>query len=340
MGKGFMATISDVSKRAQVSRSTVSRIIAGNGYVSDAAREAVALAIAELGYRPNQMARGLRSNRSDIIGAVVGDIAAPFYGQMAGGMQTGCRRGGKTILVASGHANPEDETQDILELIDRSCDGLILYLENPVSEMVNTIITQNRVPVVVIGGARCHAAQGTVQIDNFTGAVDAMRFLQGQGHLKIAYFAGNVEYHDTRERLRGIDAALAEAGMTRADIYLDCGEYSEGFGQTAAMRLIDTGREISAIFAGDDDIAAGVLLAVRQRGFLVPRDISIMGFDDNFHARHLTPTLTTIRQPIGLAGERAADLLLAIIDGKPPAVTNLIIPTELLRRDSVRNLLA
>lgn len=333
-----MATITDVSRRAQVSRSTVSRIVAGNGYVSDAAREAVALAIAELGYRPNQMARGLKSNRSNIVGAVVGDIAAPFYAQMAGGMQTGCRRGGKTILVASGHANPDDETQAILELIDRSCDGLILYLENPVSEMANTIITQNNVPVVVIGGSICSAAMGTVQIDNFAGARDAVRFLLSQGHRKIAYFAGNMEYHDTRERLLGIDAALAEVGMSRGDIYLDCGDYSEDFGQAAAIRMLDQGAEVTAIFAGDDDIAAGVLLAVRQRGLQVPHDISIMGFDDNFHARHLTPTLTTIRQPIGLAGEMAADLLLSIIAGKTPPSTDILIPTELLRRDSVRDL--
>lgn len=335
-----MATITDVSRRANVSRSTVSRIIAGNGYVSDAAREAVALAIAELGYRPNQMARGLKSNRSNIIGAVVGDIAAPFYAQMAGGMQTGCRRRGKTILVVSGHANPEDETLAILELIDRSCDGLILYLENPVGEMANTIITQNQLPVVVIGGSTCSAAKGTVHIDNFTGARDAVRFLLSMGHRKIAYFSGNLEYHDTRERLRGIDAALGEVGMTRGDIYLDCGTYTEDFGQAAALRLLETGREFTAIFAGDDDIAAGVLLAVRQRGLQVPQDISIMGFDDNFHARHLTPTLTTIRQPIGLAGEKAADLLLSIIAGKTPRETDILIPTDLLIRDSVRDISA
>ena len=135
-----------------------------------------------------------------------------------------------------------------------------------------------------------------------------------------------------------MDDFTAEAGLTRADLYLDQGEYSEDFGALAAIRLLTSGHSVSAIFAGDDDIAAGALLALRQRGLQVPRDISIIGFDDNFHARHLTPSLTTIRQPIGLAGELAADLLLAIIDGKTPATTTLIIPTELLQRDSVRSL--
>ena len=333
-----MATITDVSKRANVSRSTVSRIIAGNGYVSELARVAVEKAIAELAYRPNQMARGLRSNRSDIIGAVVGDIAAPFYAQMVGGMQTSCRKVRKHILVASGYANAADESQAIIELIDRSCDGLILYLENPVSDRVSAIIAQAQVPLVMIGGSTSSAALGRVQIDNFAGARDAMRYLLAMGHRKIAYLSGNVEFHDTRERMLGIDAALAEAGLTRRDLYLDQGEYSEDFGAAAAIRLLTSGHSVSAIFAGDDDIAAGALLALRQRGLQVPRDISIIGFDDNFHARHLTPSLTTIRQPIGLAGALAADLLLAIIDGRTPATTTLIIPTELLQRDSVRSL--
>ena len=165
-----------------------------------------------------------------------------------------------------------------------------------------------------------------------------MRFLVAKGHTKLAYLSGNVEFHDTRERQRGIDAALVEAGLSRADLYVEEGDYSEDFGFAAALRLLDHGPKVTAIFAGDDDIAAGALLAVRQRGLRVPEDISIMGFDDNFHARHLTPTLTTIRQPIGLAGELAAGLLLAILEGTPPEVTDITIQTELVQRDSVRDL--
>src|SRR6186713_1081778 len=117
-----MATITDVSRKAGVSRSTVSRLIAGNGYVSDEARKAVEAAIAELGYRPNTMARGLRSNRSNILGAVVVNIASPFYAQMLGGIQDAARAAGKSVLVASGYAEPEEEARAIVELLDRACD--------------------------------------------------------------------------------------------------------------------------------------------------------------------------------------------------------------------------
>ena len=331
-----MVTITDVSRRAKVSRSTVSRLIAGNGYVSDSARQAVEQAIAELGYRPNQMARGLRSHRSNMIGAVVVDIAAPFHAQMVGGMQARSRESEKNILVASGYADRNEESQAILELIDRSCDGLIIYLENPIGDEPKAIISRSKIPVVVIGGAECEVAQGSVRIDNFTGARDAMRFLLENGHSKIAYFAGNAEYHDTRERLRGIDAALAEAGLSSDDLYLDRGDYSETFGHAAALRLFERAPDVTAIFAGDDDVAAGALLAAKQNGLKVPDDISIMGFDDNFHARHLTPTLTTVRQPTDVAGRAAADLLLAIIEGRSLPSTDITIPAEIVVRESVR----
>ena len=181
-------------------------------------------------------------------------------------------------------------------------------------------------------GLHHSSAQGREAVQQVQGLTSQVAQVGGTEH------GGAVQGVDTEDA--GIDTALAEAGMTRDDIYLDCGDCFEDFGQAAALRLRDLGCQITAIFAGDDDIAAGVLLAVRQRGWHVPHDISIMGFDDNFHARHLTPTptLTTIRQPIGRAGELAADLLLAIIAGKSPALTDIRIPTELLRRDSVRDL--
>ena len=334
MGRA-MVTINDVSKRAGVSRSTVSRIIADNGYVSDSARKAVEAAITELGYRPNTMARGLRSNRSDIIGAVVVDVASPFYAQMVGGMQTTCRANGKSILVGSGYALPEEEARAIIELIDRSCDGLILYLENPMSDAVSDIIAQSRTPVVTIGGDECKAARATIRIDNYSGALFGMRHLLANGHTDIAYLSGGLMYRDTRERLRGIDAALAEIGMSRNDIYLEHGDFIERFGYAATKRLLGSGRRVTAIFAGDDDVAAGALLALKHEGVVVPEEISLLGFDDNFHARHLTPALTTVRQPVDTAGMLAVNLLLKIFAGEPLELTDITIPTELIVRDSV-----
>lgn len=330
-----MATITDVSKKAGVSRSTVSRLIAGNGYVSDEARKAVEAAIQELGYRPNTMARGLRSNRSDIIGGVVVNVSSPFYAQMIGGMQETARGAGKSIIVASGYADRDEEAHAIVELLDRACDGLILYLENALREDVLEIVARSRTPVVTVGGNECPPARARVTIDNAAGAQAGMRLLLDQGHRQIVYLSGGTIYRDTHERLSGIDAALAEIGLCRDDIHVEHGSFSETFGQEATARLLIERPDITAIFAGDDDVAAGALLALKAAGKRVPEDVSLLGFDDNFHARHLTPGLTTVRQPVDEAGRVATRLLLSILDGEPVAEPVITIPTELIRRHSV-----
>ena len=330
-----MVTINDVSRRAGVSRSTVSRVIADNGYVSDAKRKLIEAAIAELGYRPNTMARGLRSNRSNIIGGVVVDVASPFYAQMVGGMQAAARAAGKSVLIASGYADQAAESRAILELIDRSCDGLLLYLENPIREDVAEIIRSSRTPVVTIGGDEYPVARAAVRIDNYTGALEATRHLLAHGHRRIAYLSGGLMYRDTRDRLRGIRAALQEHGLALDDIYVEHGDFDERFGFAGARRLLESGYPATAIFAGDDDVAAGALLALKEAGIRVPDDISLMGFDDNFHARHLTPSLTTIRQPVGEAGGLAANLLIRILAGHAPEQAEITIDAPLVRRDSV-----
>jgi LacI family transcriptional regulator len=329
-----MATITDVSKRAGVSRSTVSRVVADNGYVSEAKRRAIEAAIAELGYRPNTLARGLRSNRSNIIGGVVVNVSSPFYAQMVGGTQTVCRAAGKSLLVTSGHAEIEAESRAILELLDRSCDGLILYLENPMRADVLGILGKSGVPVVTIGGHDCAVAKARVLIDNFSGAREAMRHLLELGHRRIAHLSGGLIYHDSHERLRGIEAALGEYGMDLDDITIEYGEFEESFGFAATERLLQLDHGITAIFAGDDDIAAGALLAIKRSGRHVPDDLSLIGFDDNFHARHLTPALTTVRQPVSEAGKLAASLMLQMLAGEPLAETEIVVPTHLVLRES------
>ena len=334
-----MATITDVSRKAGVSRSTVSRLIAGNGYVSEDARKAVEAAIAELGYRPNTMARGLRSNRSNILGAVVVNIASPFYAQMLGGIQDAARASGRSVLVASGYAEPDEEARAIVELLDRACDGLILYLENPLREDVQRMIVKSQTPVVTVGGDECPPARARVTLDNFTGAREGMRLLLGEGHRRIAYLSGGMMYRDTHERLRGIEAALGEMGLGLADIIIEHGSFDEQFGAEATTRLLGSHRDVTAIFAGDDDVAAGALLALKRAEKRVPDEVSLLGFDDNFHARHLTPALTTVRQPVDEAGRLATRLLLSILDGELPPQGDInqivTVPTELIRRMSV-----
>src|SRR5690606_38164103 len=145
-------------------------------------------------------------------------------------------------------------------------------------------------------------------LDNFSGARAATRHLLSLGHRQIVHLSGQLAFGDTRARMNGIAAALAEHGLSLDDIHIVHGIFHQDFGYTATRALVDEGREFTAIFAVVDDMAAGVLLALRDCGLDVPGDVSVVGFDDAFHAKHLWPPLTTVRQPIDTLGETAARL--------------------------------
>ena len=254
---------------------------------------------------------------------------------MVYGLQRATRKAGKALLVSSGYADQDEEARAIIELVDRSCDGIVLYLERPLRPDVAEILRQARIPVVTIGRKDDAVARGAVTLDNFGGARAAMNFLIEQGHRRIVHLSGQADFGDTVARLEGIAAALAEHGMSMADITVVSGIFHQDFGYSATMDLLDQGHDFTAIFAADDDMAAGVLLALRHAGKSVPDDVSVIGFDDAFHARHLWPPLTTIRQPIDEIGETAADLLLKLLGEPGPGTLQNIIGTALVVRDSV-----
>jgi LacI family transcriptional regulator len=330
-----MVTITDVSKHAGVSRSTVSRVVAGNGYVSESNRKAIEAAIAELGYRPNTLAQALRSNRSNLIGAVVVDVGTPYFANMIYGVQRATRAAGKSLMVSSGYADQDEEARAIIELVDRSCDGIVIYLERPMRDDVVEIVRKARVPVVSIGHNSCPVSRGRVILNNFNGAHAAMKHLLDQGHRKIVHLSGQVDFGDTVARMEGIAAALAEQGMSLDDIHVVNGIFHQDFGYQATRDLVASGRDFTAIFAGDDDMAAGVLLALRDMGLRVPDDVSVMGFDDAFHARHMWPPLTTVRQPVDTLGEVAASLLLQLLGEPGTGPLQSTVDTSLVVRSSV-----
>ncbi|SMQ60402.1 transcriptional regulator, LacI family [Devosia lucknowensis] len=330
-----MVTITDVSKRAGVSRSTVSRVVAGNGYVSETNRKAIETAIAELGYRPNTLAQALRSNRSNVIGAVVVDIGTPYFANIVYGVQRAIRPAGKSLMVSSGYANQDQEARAIVEMVDRSCDGIVLYLERPMRADAVEILRKARIPVVSIGHDHCPLSRGIVSLDNFEGARAAMRYLLEQGHRDIVYLSGDPTIGDAIDRLEGVKAALAEVGRTLDDIEVLAGLFHESFGYSAGRDLLARRRDFTAVFAGADVIAAGFYLALGEAGLRVPHDISVIGFDDGYHAQFMSPPLTTIRQKPDDLGEKAAGHLLDLLAEPSAGPLQSLVRTNLVLRSSV-----
>ncbi|TPK60926.1 LacI family transcriptional regulator [Mesorhizobium sp. B2-4-15] len=335
-GKSKVApTIIDVSKRAKVSKSTVSRYITHKGYVSDSTREAIERAIRELGYRPNETARGLQSSRSNIIGGVVTNLTSSYYSQLVSGIQQACRLAGKGLLLGSGFGYPEEEERATLDMVDRSCDGLLLNLEFPLSAAARDVIEKSGIPVILVGSNEGAIAAGSVTLDNMGGAKEAMRVLLQAGHRRIVHLAGIEAHRDTHARIAGIASALAELGLSLADIAIEYDSFTEEHGYNSVKRLIAQKVDFTALFAGDDEIAAGAIAALKESGRAVPEDVSVVGFDDSFYARHLAPALTTVRLPIATVGELAVEMLLKVIEGATRRSSDIVVPAELIIRNSV-----
>ena len=330
-----MASISDVAKRAGVSKSTVSRVLNPGSSVWQKTRSAVEQVIAELNFHPNGFAQGLKSNKSGMIGVVLIDIASPYYAMLLGGVQRQLIGKQKEILTTSSFGDKEKEAEAILSFKARQCDGLIVYLENTPNADTIHKLNFNQTPIVTLGISAPALSNNSVLVDNEYGGYLAAQHLLQHGHKKILMLAGLVRYPDAVRRKQGFIKAMQEAGIAESDYEIRHGEFSEDFGYTETKKLLGFNCNFTAICAGDDDIAAGVLLALREARVKIPEDISVIGYDDNFHAKHTYPALTTIRQPICALGETAIALLLEVMATPTKIGKDIILKPELVVRDSV-----
>lgn len=325
-----------VAAACGVSPSTVSRILNGTAVVSAEKREAVDRAIAELGFVPNPIARGLAGGRTFSVGVVTQTIDSPFYGVALRGIEEELNKVGCSALFVSGHWIPEEEQRCIDVLRSRRVDGIIV-LTGRLSDDALKLVAK-ALPVVITGRRLTAPGLYSLDFDNFEGARLATEHLLSLGHRDIAFIAGPKTHPDAAERLRGYRAALEAAGVRYRASRVVQGQYHEESGRLAAVRLMDSGETFSAIFAANDQMAFGAILALHQRGMRVPDDVSLVGFDDLAGAAHSIPPLSTIRHPAMAMGAQAAAALLQLIDGEEPTAS--LPALTLVPRASTRALAA
>lgn len=331
-----MVTIRDVSKAAKVSTSTVSRVVCSNGTVSEETRKRVSEAMQTLGYRPNTFAQGLKNRRSNTIGVIVPDIASSYFAYMLGGIERAVEHANMSMVVCSGHANLKSERKAIESLLGRQCDALILYIETTLSETEDHLsdLIQGRVPVVILGLNVPKYSENSVYVDNELGGFLATDYLIRQGHSRIAHLMGPSSYSDSRARLAGYKRAIQQAGIPfRKHLVVEGWDYVDAFGYQTTLNLLKRCLKFSAIFAGDDEIAAGVMEALHEKGLNIPEDISLIGFDDISYARLMG--LTTIKQPITEMGKAAGELAIKLVSGKSDYNMKKMFVPELVIRSSV-----
>ena len=324
------ATLRMVAREAGVSASTVSRIINGTVNVSDGLKRAVDAAIAKFDFRPNAAARGLALGKTLTIGAVAQAIDSPFYGEGLRGIEACLRHRGYAPLFMSGNWADEDEDRCMREFIARGVDGIIVFAGRLGDAKLRSYAKE--VPIVVTG--RKLRAQGlfSLQIDDHHGAALAVRHLVELGHRRIAFITGSDNHPDALERLEGYKAALQEAGISFDPRLIATGDWHEDGGVRATRSLLESGVKFSAIFCVNDQTAYGACLALFRKGLAVPRDVSVIGFDDLPSSAYRLPPLTSVRQSIGELGEQSAEAILQLITGRRPKITPR--PVELVVRES------
>lgn len=307
-------TLDRVARLAGVSPATVSRILNGSARVTERRRTAVENAIRELNYRPNALARGLAQGRTNSIGVLTQDIASPFYGEALRGIEDALKDTGSIPLIVSGHWMLKDEVERIDHLLSRRVDGLIVLTGSLTDELLARYARE--VPLVVTG--RDLQGQGitSLRFDDYLGARLATEHLIRLGHTRIAHIAGPLDHFDSLERLRGYRDALDEAGLPQDEHLVVHADFHEPGGLLAINQLLSARASFTAVFAANDQMALGAMLALHVHGIRVPEDISIVGFDDLPVSNYIVPPLTSVKQPVYEMGAAAARTLIAMIEGK------------------------
>jgi LacI family transcriptional regulator len=332
-----MANIYQVAELARVSVATVSRIINNSGRVTDKTRLRVVNAMEELGYRPSSIAQALATNRTNCVGVLVSELHGPFFGDMLSALEQELRSAGKFVIVTAGHSDEAREKAGLQFLIGRQCDALIVHVEALPDQYLRDH-DGNPAPLVVMNRTVPGLLDHCLTLDNEYGGYLATRYLLKMGHTRIAYISGPLSWHDASQRLAGHNRALAEAGIKPDKRLLVEGDYHETAGAEALGQLLDAGLAFTAIACGNDQMAAGVMAAARDRGLRIPEDLSIVGFDNAPISRYLHPKLSTIDYPIGEMGRMAARWVLRHVYGDERIEARRKFEPGLLERASVASL--
>lgn len=325
-----------IAEQAGVSIGTVSHVINGTAAVRPKLRDRVSEAIRSLGYQPSALARGLRRNRTNMLGMVIPDITNPFFPSVVRGVEDVAYKQSYRVILCNTDNDPEKEASYVHELRSYHIAGLLIIpaASSNIAGHLRTY-TLAAVPVVCIDRVPEGWKGDAVLVANAEGAYEATRHLIQMGHQRLAVITGPLKLTNASERLKGFQRALDEAGLEIDPEFVQEAHFDTVSGYQAALRLLRMLPRPTAIFACNDLIAFGVLQAARELGLRCPEDISIAGFDGRDFTKFTDPSLTSVYQPGYQVGATAARLLLQRVDGMRSAHKKVLLPTELNKRNSV-----
>lgn len=330
------ATIYDVAKLAGVSAMTVSRVMNGNAHVSDVTRAKVMAAVESLNYQVNTAARAARVGTMGI-GLLYSNPSAAYLSAFLVGAMDRCSQTGSQLILE--HCDDmRGQRAAVARLIANGADGILVPPPLCDAKTVLKQLDQIGIPTVAIATGRPSPTTSAVRIDDYAGARDMMRYLMSLGHKDIAFIQGDPKHTPAQLRYQAYLDAMEEAGLPVAPARVAPGLFTYRSGLEAARQLLNKKSRPGAIFAANDDMAAGAVAVAHGMHLDVPRDITICGFDDTPVATTVWPELTTIRQPIGDMARAAVDLMVELIRnrraGEVSGVQHKLLPYTLIKRES------
>ena len=335
------ATIDDVARLAGVSIKTVSRVVNREPNVRETTRDKVELAIAELHYRPNLSARSLASHKSHLIALVYDDPGAynvPSFGyviRMQQGMLHACKAATHGLLIHPCNYRDRNVVDELKDLIEQTRpDGIVLAA--PLSNMPTIVnaITATGTPLVRLSPGKRSRKEFAVVTNDREISAEITRYLASLGHRRIAFIAGDPNHKAVARRYDGYKDGMEQSGLEMSEELLASGDNSISSGERAAEELLSLEKPPTAIFAANDEMAAGVIRVAYRRKINVPGELSVAGFDDSALAQQIYPSLTTIRQPLATMAERAATALISDPGDGSTLQGTEIVPARLVIRDS------
>ena len=326
------ATLGDVARLAGVSIATASKALNGRDQVSPVTRARVHEAADQLSFSPNALARGLLAGRTGTIGLLTSDLEGRFSIPVLLGAEDAAGEGANSVFLCDARGDAIREQHHVRALLGRRVDGLIVVGSR--TEPRPPLRGRLGVPAVYAYAPSEAPTDMSVISDNVAAGRMAIEHLLSLGRTKIAHISGDPDYSAAQDRATGAMAAMRDAGLELVGGRVLYGSWRESWGRSAAAAILDRKQPVDAIFAGSDQIARGVLDAVRERGLSVPGDIAVMGFDNwEVLASNARPQLTSIDMQLQTVGRLAAQRLFAAMDGKRDAgVTE--VPCRLVVRES------
>jgi LacI family transcriptional regulator len=341
MSNKHETTIHDIAKKLNLSASTVSRALNDNPVISETTRKLVKKMAGDMGYRPNTLAANLRTRRTNTIGVIVPLINRHFFSSVISGIEDVAYSQGFAVTISQSNDKLEKESKIAQTLFANRVDGIILSIGMETNSYEHIkLFSERKIPVVFFDRVVDEIKAHKIVVDDYGGGYRATRHLISQGAKTIAHIGGPLNLKIYEYRQKGYCEALKEAGLTVDKSMIINNSLTREEGKKAIQQLLQNNIKPDAIFCANDTTALSVIIYLQENGYKVPEDIAIVGFSNEPFSEVVTPSISTVKQPGYLIGQKAAQLIIDQISngGSTTEFKTIVMPTELIIRNSSKKI--